>query len=108
MWRYLNNDWVSWLWLFDVTEWEFSGIGVHEEVLGELVNTIDVEGSSIGKQWSFHADLITCQVSITNELLSRLVDLESFWQLLSSEIHSEGVSTIVSVMDFSNFNGVIS
>jgi hypothetical protein len=94
--------------LFNVTEWEFSAICVHEEILGELVDSIDIKGSSVGNQWSFHADLIACQVSITNELLSWLVDLESFWQLLSSEIHSEGVSTIVSIMDFSYFDGVIS
>ena len=75
--------------------------------MSELVNTEDGENTSVGNQVLIWVDLITGQVSVSNELLTWLVDAKGLWELLSSEVHSERVSSVVGVVDFSNFNGII-
>jgi hypothetical protein len=79
VWWNLNYNWVSCFWLFDVTEWEMSLMSVQIVVLSEYVDTIDIENSSIGYKRLIKTYLVTGKVSITDEFMSRLVDLKSFW-----------------------------
>lgn len=89
MWWNLNNDWVSWLWLFDVTKWEVSLMLSQVVVLSEFINTMDIENSSIGNKRSIEFNFIAGEISVSNKLLSWLINLECLWQLLSSEIDSK-------------------
>jgi hypothetical protein len=79
VWWNLNYNWVSGFWLFDVTEWEMSLVSAQIVVLSEFVDTVDIENSSIGYKRLVKTYLVTGEVSVTDEFMSRLVDLESFW-----------------------------
>jgi hypothetical protein len=83
----LNNNGVSWCWLFDVTQWEVLVVSLQKVVLSENINTHDLEDSSIGDEIFMVIDFIASEISITNELLSWLINIERFRQLLSSEVH---------------------
>ena len=89
MWWNLHDNWVSWLWLLNVSKWEVSLMLGQVVVLGELVNTMDVEHSSVGNKRSIELNFIAGEISVSDELLSWLVYLECLWQLLSSEINSK-------------------
>lgn len=79
------------------------------EVIGsELINTSDLENSSVGDQIFVSMDFITGKVSVSDKVLSWLVNIKGFWKLLSSEVHREGVSSIIGKVDFSNLNGIVS
>jgi len=75
----LNYNWVSCFWLFDVTEWEMSLMSAQIVVLSEYVDTIDIENSAISYKRLIKTYLVTGKVSITDEFMSRLIDLKSFW-----------------------------
>lgn len=47
VWWNLDNDGISWLNWHDVTHWELSSISIEEVILGEFVNTLDLEASAI-------------------------------------------------------------
>jgi hypothetical protein len=79
MWWNLNYYWVSWFWLLDITEWEMSLMTAQIIVLGEFINTINIKNSAVGYQRSIKSYFITGKVSISDELLSWLVDSKSFW-----------------------------
>ena len=86
MWWDLDDNGISWFWLNDLTAWESSTISLEIVVLGELVNTEDGENTSIGNEVLFWVNLIAGKVSVSNELLSWLVDTECLWKLLSSQV----------------------
>ena len=75
----LNYNWVSSFWLFDVTEWEMSLMSAQIVVLSEYIDTIDIENSAISYKRLIKTYLVTSKVSITDEFMSRLIDLKSFW-----------------------------
>ena len=79
VWWNLNYNWVSGFWLFDVTEWEMSLVSAQIVVLSEFVNTVDIENSAVGYKRFVETYLVTGEVSVTDEFMSWLVDLESFW-----------------------------
>ena len=89
MWWYLDNNGISWFWLNDLAAWEASSISCEIVVLSELVNTKDGEDTSVSYEVLLWVDLFACQISITNELLSWLVDAEGLWEFLSSQIDRE-------------------
>jgi len=60
MWWYLNDNWVSWLWLFNVTYWEISTVCLLVVFLGENINTINIKDSSVGNEWFSELDFVTC------------------------------------------------
>jgi hypothetical protein len=53
-------------------------------------------------------DFITCQISVTNELLSWLINAERFWQLLSSQVDGEGITAVIWEVTFTDLDGIIS
>ena len=108
VWWHLNNDSVSWFHWLNVTHWEVLSVSLEEIVLGELINTLDLEASSVGNQVSLEINLIAGQVSVSDELLSWLIHVESLWQLLSSEINGERVSAVIWEMAFSDLDGIVS
>jgi hypothetical protein len=57
--------------------------------LGEFINTKDGENTTISNEVLFWVDFIACQISVTDELLTWLVDAETFWKFLSSQIDRE-------------------
>ena len=89
VWWNLDNDGISWLNWHDVTQCEVLSVSLEEVVLGEFVDSLNLEASAISNQVSLEINLVACQISITNELLSWLIHIESLWQLLSSKINGE-------------------
>jgi len=74
VWWHLNDDSISWFWLNDIAACEFSAVSSKIVVLSEFVDTKNLESTSVGDQGLVGVDLITGQVSVSNELLSWLVD----------------------------------
>ena len=87
MWWYLNDYGISWFWLNNLADWELSAISLEVVVLSEFVNTKDGENTAIGNEVLLWVDLLACQVSVSNELLTWLIDSEGLWQLLSSQVY---------------------
>ena len=104
----LNNNGISWCWLFDVTQWEVLVVSLQEVVLSENINTHDLENSAIGDEISIVIDFTASEISVTNELLSWLINVERFRQLLSSEVHWEWVSSVIWEVYFSDLYGIVS
>jgi hypothetical protein len=108
VWWHLHDHGVSCLHWRNIAHWEVLVVSVQEVVLGELVDSLDDEDSAVGNEVSFEIDLIARQVPVSNELLSGLIHIESLWQFLSSEIHREGVSSVIWEMNFPDLDGVVS
>jgi len=79
VWWNLNYNWVSGFWLLDVTEWEMSLVSAQIVILSEFVDPVDIENSSISYKRLVKTYLVTGKISVTDEFMSRLIDLESFW-----------------------------
>ena len=79
VWWNLNYNRVSGFWLFDVTEWEMSLVSAQIVILSEFVDPVDIENSSISYKRLVKTYLVTGKISVTDEFMSRLIDLESFW-----------------------------
>ena len=77
-------------------------------VLGELVNTGDVENLTVGVDWLSPVNFITSQISISNKGVTWLVYIEGLWELLPSEVDGEGVSSVVREVDLSDLDGIVS
>ena len=107
VWWHLYNDSWSWLWLLNTADWEVPVVFLKVVVLGEFVNTSDFENSSICSEAFFAVDFIAGQISVTDELLSRLVHVESLGQSLSSEVYGEGVSSVIREVNLSDLDGVV-
>ena len=108
MWWHLDNNGVSWSWLYNFAHGEVSVVPGQVVVLGELVYTKDGESTSVGNQFLVRMDFITCQISVTNELLSWLINAERFWQLLSSQVDGEGITAVIWEVTFTDLDGIIS
>lgn len=78
------------------------------EVLSVLIDSRDTEDATKSVDGTTGADLITGQVVIANKVLSGLVHSVVVRQFLSSQQEREGVTTVVRVVNLSNFNGVVS
>ena len=89
VWWNLNDNSISWLNWHNVTHWEVLSVSLQEVVLCEFVHTADSEASTVSNEVSIEIDLVTGQISVTNELLSWLIDVEGLWQFLSSKINRE-------------------
>ena len=77
-------------------------------VLGELVNTGDVENLTVCVDWLSPVNFITSQISISNKGVTWLVYIEGLWELLPSEVDGEGVSSVVREVDLSDLDGIVS
>jgi hypothetical protein len=108
MWWNLNDDSVSWSHWHDVAHWEMFAVSLEEVVLGECVHSFDLEASSVSDKISIVVDLITCQISVTNELLTWLIYCEGLRKFLSSQINRERISSVIWEMNFSDLNSVVS
>jgi len=106
--RNLLLDGVTSLGLLGFTDGELSVEFGHVVVVGEFVNSKDVEDSSVSDKGSIAVDLIASQVSVSDEALARLVDGEGLGELLSAEVDSEGISSIVSEVALTDLAGVVS
>jgi hypothetical protein len=85
--RNLDNNSRSWSWLFDIAKREVTTILLKVIVLSSYVGTADSEDSAVGSERGSEFNLITSQVSITDECLTGLVDIEALRKLLSSQIN---------------------
>lgn len=108
VWWDLHNDGISGLHWLNVAHWEVSVVSSKEVVLGELVYSLDLEASTIGYQVSLAVDLVASQISVSNELLTWLIDVEHLRQLLSSKVHGEGISSVIWEVDLSDLHGIVS
>jgi len=106
--RNLHNDGASVGGLLDASEREMAVILLQIVVLRGLVDTADSEHSTISRQRVAKFDLVARQVSVTDERLTGLVDVESLGQLSSPEVDREGISAVVGEVAFSNLNSIIS
>ena len=77
------------------------------EVLSELIHTLDSEDSAKRVDDTSWLDFITCEVVVSNKVLAWLLHCEVDRQLLSLEHNGEGVSSIISMVHFSNFHSVV-
>lgn len=86
---HLNNNCISWFWLLDVAHWHVSVESGQEIVLRKFIYAFNPENSTVSNKLSIIFDLIASEVSVSNELLTGLIDSKSLWQFLSSQVHGE-------------------
>ena len=79
-----------------------------EIVLCKFIYAFNSEDSTVSNKFPLEFYLIASKVSISNELLTGLIDGESLWQFLSSQVYREGVSSVIWEMNFSDLDGIIS
>lgn len=101
----VNLLWDSWH--FDFAKWELVAILSSVPELGEVINTLNHIEATVGMDVALWSNLIGGQVVITNEVLSWLVDIKTIWELLSSKKKGEGITSIVRVMNLTNFDGIV-
>lgn len=82
-------------------------IFLQEEVLGEDVDSLDLELPSERVNGTVGLNLVAGEVIISNKVLTWLVDSEVIGQFLSLQEESEGVPSIVSIVHFPNLNGIV-
>jgi len=87
---------------------EVSAILLLVEFLSVLINSEDSVETTECVNWLSSVDFVTCQVVITNEMKSGLINIGSKWKLLSLKEFWECVTSIVRVVNFSNLYCVIS
>ena len=105
-WHLNDNSW-SWLWFLDAADREVPVILFQIVVLGEFVDASDLKDSAVGDKRFAEFDLVARQVSITDELLTRLVHIERLGQSLSSQVDGEGVSSVIREVHLSDLNCVV-
>lgn len=86
---HLDNNCISWLWLLDVTQWQVSLESCEEIILRKFIYAFNSENSTVSNKLSIVLNLIASQVSVSDELLAWLIDGESLWQFLSSQVDRE-------------------
>ena len=79
-------------------------ISSQEVVLGKFIHSSNAENSAVGNEFLIVIDFIAGKVPVSDKLLAWLVDIEGLWKLLTSEVHTEGVSAIIWEMNFSDLN----
>jgi hypothetical protein len=80
----------------------------HEELLGVLIDTVDIVVSVESADWLVGVDLISGQVVVTNEVETGLVNVTSEWESLALEELGEGVAAIVGVVHLTDLTGIVS
>jgi hypothetical protein len=95
------------LWILDLSEREVISVVFSIELLREIINTLNFEDLTIGMNIASWCNLITSQVVVACEVLTWLVDIKTIWEFLSAEKQSKGITAIVRVVDFTDFNCVI-
>jgi hypothetical protein len=84
---HLNDNCISWFWLLDVTHWHVSVESGQEIVLRKFIYAFNSENSTVSDKFSIEFNLVASEVSVSNELLTWLIDGESLWQFLSSQVY---------------------
>lgn len=105
--RDLSRGGVARLRVLDLTQWEVTSQLRLKEVLGELVDTLNVEVSTEGLNGGAWVDLIVCQVIIAHEYETRLSDCERVGDLPALEKLGKVVTAIIRGVHFSNLYGII-
>jgi len=77
-------------------------------LLGVLIDAVNLHGEAEDVNVTTREDFIAGQVVISNEGLSRLLNLTGVGQLLSSEEAGERVKSVILVMGFTDLNSVVS
>ena len=106
--RNLHNDSSPVGGLLDVSEGEVTVILLQIVVLRCFIDTADSEHSAVSGQRVAEFDLVASEVSVTNERLTGLVDIEGLGQLLSPEVDRERISAVVGEVHLSDLNRVVS
>jgi hypothetical protein len=91
-----------------VTDLEVSLILLVVVLLSVLINSIDLHGEAEDVDATTGEDLITGQVVISDEGLTRLLHLTGVGQFLSSEEAGKRVKSIILVMGLTDLNGIVS
>ena len=73
-----------------------------------LINSCDHIDLSIGIDVAGWSNLISSKVVVSDEGLSWLVNIETVWEFLSSEEESEGITSIVWMVDLADLYGIVS
>jgi hypothetical protein len=82
--RNLHNHGTSVSGLLDVSKRELASVLAEVVILSSLVDTANSEHSAVCCQGLAKADLVAREISVSNESLTGLVDIEGLGQLLSS------------------------
>jgi len=77
-------------------------------LLGVGIDSVNFHLKSENINVTFREDLITCQVVVSDEGLSRLLDLVVIGELLSAEEAGERIVTVVLMVGLTHFNGIVS
>jgi hypothetical protein len=105
--RDLSRGRVTGLRVLDLTQREVTSKLGLKEILGELVDTLDVEVSTKSLNGGAWVDLIEGQVIIAHENETRLSYCERIGDLPALEKLSEVVTAIIGGVHFSNFYSII-
>ena len=73
-----------------------------------MVNSCDHIDLSISIDVAGWSNLISSKVVVSDEGLSWLVNIETVWEFLSSEEKSEGITSIVWMVDLADLYGIVS
>ena len=63
----LNTNLLPGLWLFNIIDWEVSSMLLKVVVLGEFIDSTNIESSSVCYQWFVQKDLVAGKVSVSDE-----------------------------------------
>ena len=77
-------------------------------VLSELINTSDLENSSVSNQSSAKFNFVASQVYVSNELLAWLVHVKSLWESLTPQIYWKGVPAVIREVNLPDLDGIVS
>jgi hypothetical protein len=72
-----------------------------------VVNSCDYIDLSISIDVAGWSNLISSKVVVSDEGLSWLVNIETVWEFLSSEEESEGITSIVWMVDLADLYGIV-
>lgn len=81
----LANNWLSGFWHLDATQGEHTAVLLVEEVLGENVDSVDVEGTTKGNDFTVGHDFVAGHVVVSDEGETGLFHFVAEWKLLSLE-----------------------
>jgi len=96
-----------WLWQFNLSKWEFVIILLLVVILSKFITSHNKESSAKDIKISSISNIIRADKIVLNRQ-SRLVKSESLWQSSSLHHQSKAIFTRVSIVDFSDFNSIIS
>jgi hypothetical protein len=104
-----NNSWLrfSRLGQLDRSDLKVPVVLLVVELLCEWVDSRDSECAAKSNNWLTWEDLIAGEIVVANEVLSWLIDSKALWEFLSLQEYRERVTTVVSVMDFTDFTCII-